>query len=113
MIAWRRRRVLGRGACVDAQLAELRSALERLGWHVPRETTLLALEQRFAAAGRSAVVNYTEGLRLHRFAAAPTPPPGASSRRALREALSRGGPLRRLRGFIAIPPGGPGRRQRT
>jgi len=113
ILAWRRRRMLSSGASVDAQLAELRSALERLGWQVPRQTTLLALEQRFTSAGRGAVVNYVEGLRHHRYAHQSTPPPGPRARRALRESLSRGGPNRRLRGFIVIPPGGPSRHHRA
>lgn len=107
LVCWRRRRALRRGIRVEEQLAELRCALERLGWQVPPGATLLGLERRFASAGRTAVVGYAESLRRHRFGSPATPPPGPEARRALREALSRGGLRSRLRGLIAIPPGGP------
>lgn len=106
-VCWRRGRALRRGLRVEEQLGELRSALERLGWQVSADATLLSLERRFAAAGRTAVVGYAESLRQHRFGSPGAPPPGPEARRALREAVSRGGLRRRLRGLIAIPPGGP------
>jgi transglutaminase-like putative cysteine protease len=107
VVAGRRRRRLARGELVDAQLAELRGALERLGWSLPRDLTLLALEQRFRSAGRRPVAAYAAGLRRHRYAGSTSPPPGPAERRALRRALGSGGLGRRLRGLLAIPPGGP------
>jgi protein-glutamine gamma-glutamyltransferase len=107
-VFWRRRRALASGTEVEAQLDELRRALGRLGWNLSGEATLLALEQRFRAAGRMAVAGYAAGLRAHRYAPGSPPPPGPAARRALRRALSAGGGVRRrLRGLLAIPPGGP------
>ena len=113
LVAWRRRRRLARGELVDAQLEELRRALLRLGWTLPREVTLLALEQRFRTTGRGAVAAYAAALRGHRYAGAAVPPPGPGERRALRRALATSGGLRqRWRGLIAIPPGGPPAKRR-
>ena len=83
IVCWRRRRALTAGDAVDAQLAELRSALVRLGWTVPGEPTLLGLERRFRSAGRPAVAGYAAGLRAHRYA--PDSP-------RLRRARRHGGP---------------------
>ncbi len=108
VIFWRRRRALAAGGSVEAQLEELRRALERLGWPVSGETTLRSLERRFPGASRRALVSYVAALRAHRFAAAKPPPPGPAARRSMRRALSAGGgPGRRLRALLAIPPGGP------
>jgi transglutaminase-like putative cysteine protease len=108
-LAYRRRRHrLVAGESVDAQLDELRGALGRLGWKLPGETTLFAIERRFGDAGRPAVAGYAAGLRAHRFAPGSPPPPGPGARRALRRALADGGGLRRrLRALVALPPGGP------
>jgi transglutaminase-like putative cysteine protease len=111
--SWRRRRAFTHGAAADAQLEELLGALARLGWGLPPQATLLALERRFASAGRPAVAGYAAGLRAHRFAPGDPPPPGPAERRALRRALTGGGsPARRLRGLLAIPLGGPRRARR-
>ena len=107
-VCWRRRRRLVGGELVEAQLEELRRALQRLGWRLPREVTLLALERRFRTAERTGVSAYVAGLREHRYGVGAPPAPGPRERRALRRALARGGGVRaRMRGLIAIPPGGP------
>jgi protein-glutamine gamma-glutamyltransferase len=109
--AARRRAGLRAGALADAQVAELQSALERLGWPLSRQVTLRELERRFGAGGRRAVARYAAALGAHRFAGAPQPP-GPAERRALRRSLGSGAGLgRRLRALIAIPPGGPASRR--
>jgi hypothetical protein len=107
----RRRRALAAGELADEQVSELRRALERLGWKVERNVTLLTLERRFSAAGRAPLRSYLRMLREHRYAAEPAPPPGPAERRALRASISSGGLRRRLRGLLAIPPGGPSTRR--
>jgi transglutaminase-like putative cysteine protease len=107
-LAVRRREALRRGELAEAQIRELKGALERLGWPLPRRLTLRDVEQRFAAGGRTPVARYAAGLREHRFAAGDVRPPGPRARRALRRSLATGGGLfRRLRAAILIPPGGP------
>jgi transglutaminase-like putative cysteine protease len=92
----------------QAQLAELRRALERLDWNVPAATTLLALERRLLRAAGPESAGYARRLREHRYDPRAPRAPGPSERRALRRELSaRGGLLARLRGLFAIPPGGP------
>ena len=104
----RRRRRLASGWAAEDQLRELREALERLGWPVAARTTLLALERRAAGVGRRGVARYASALRASRFEPAATKPPGPRQRRALRSALAAGGgPRRRWRALLAIPPGGP------
>jgi transglutaminase-like putative cysteine protease len=106
----RRRRTLDRERLAEAEIAELRHALGRLGWDVSPSTTLLAIERRLAATAGPAAAAYAHGLRSYRFDPQRGEPPGAVERRRLRRALAAGaGPLGRLRVLLAVPPGGPGR----
>jgi protein-glutamine gamma-glutamyltransferase len=92
----------------DAQLAELRRALERLHWSVPAATTLLALERRLLRSAGPRSAGYARRLREHRYDPRSPAGPGPGERRAMRRELTAGGGLRgRLRGLFAIPPGGP------
>jgi protein-glutamine gamma-glutamyltransferase len=92
----------------EAQLAELRRALARLDWEVPAATTLLGLEKRLGRAAGPASARYAAGLRAHRYDPRAPRAPGAVERRAVRRELSsRAGLAGRLRGLLAIPPGGP------
>jgi transglutaminase-like putative cysteine protease len=92
----------------EAQLAELRRALARLDWEVPAATTLLGLERRLGRAAGPASARYAAGLRANRYDPRAPSAPGARDRRALRRELSsRAGLVGRLRGLLAIPPGGP------
>jgi hypothetical protein len=107
ILVFQRRRRLAAGVSAEAQLAEVASALPRLGIRPAPGSTLLALERRLArTAGREAGP-YLAGLREHRFGAAGGPP-GPAARRAFRRALasSRGWGARLL-GYRVIPPGGP------
>jgi hypothetical protein len=108
-IAWRRRRGLVEGLAVEAQIAELRAALERVGWKLEPRTTLLAIERRATGIARAGIRGYAASLRAYRYAPQAGSPPGPAERRALRRALAGGGPARRLRALLAIPPGGPSR----
>jgi transglutaminase-like putative cysteine protease len=105
-VAWRRRRRLLAGD-LDAQLAELGSALDRLGWRVGPRTTLTAIERRSTGVARAAIRDYAAALRSARYGPGHPPPPGPAGRRALRRALAAGGLRARLRALLAIPPGGP------
>jgi transglutaminase-like putative cysteine protease len=107
----RRRRALAAGELADEQVSELRRALDRLGWKLERNVTLLTLERRFTAAGRAPLRSYLRTLREHRYAAEAVPPPGPAERRALRASISSGSLRRRLQGLLAIPPGGPSSRR--
>ena len=92
----------------EAQLAELRRALAQLDWDVPAATTLLGLERRLGRAAGPASARYAAGLRAHRYDPRAPSAPGPRDRRALRRELSsRAGLVGRLRGLLAIPPGGP------
>jgi transglutaminase-like putative cysteine protease len=102
-----RRRGRIEGDPSDAQVAELRNALDRVGWHIAAGTTLLELERRVAAAGRQPVARYARMLRDHRYAGDNSPRPSEEQRRAMRRALIAGGPLRRWRAWLLVPPGGP------
>ncbi len=102
-----RRRRVPAGELSDAHVAELRKALERSGWHLGRGATLLGLEERVAVGGRRAVADYARALRRNRFAPPGSPSPSSEQRRAMRRALIAGGPLRRLRAWFLVPPGGP------
>ena len=91
----------------EEEVAELRAALERLGYEVPPQTTLATLEHRLVEGPGPAAARYVRRLRERRFS---VPAHGGSTprldRRALRRALTAGlGPLGRLRGFLALPPG--------
>ena len=92
---------------LEAQLAELRSALIRLGFSFPAATTLLGLERRLGRSVGPDSARYAAALRAHRFDPRAPDAPGPSERRALRRELSGRSPRARLRGLVAIPPGGP------
>ena len=103
----RRRRALTSEQRTDAQLVELRRALERLGWEVPADTTLLDLERRLErsfgpgggelrrrparpslrsarsgdARGRTATCAAARAGCRWRSASAPAQPAGAAARR--------------------------------
>ena len=103
----RRSRALDPAERAEAQLAELRRALERLGWDVPAHTTLLGLERRLGRIAGPASARYAATLRAHRYDPRAPAVPGASERRALRRELTaRGGLRARVRGLLALPPGG-------
>jgi protein-glutamine gamma-glutamyltransferase len=107
----RRRRGLAPGELAEAQLSELRRALVRLGWDLPTATTLLALERRLGNAAGPAAAAYAAALRANRYDPRAPAAPGATERRSLRRELTAHGGVRaRLRGLVAIPPGGPGLR---
>lgn len=92
----------------EAQLAELRRALDRLEWRVPAATTLLGLERRLLRTAGPHSAGYARRLRQHRYDPRSPQAPGPSERRALRRELTaRAGVRGRLRGLFAIPPGGP------
>src|SRR5690606_23335064 len=102
----RRRKALGHEQLAEAEIAELRRALERLGWDLSPATTLLARERAPATAARPRAAAYAGALRRYRFDPQRSQPPGPTDRRALRRALGRAsGPLGPLRALIAIPPG--------
>jgi protein-glutamine gamma-glutamyltransferase len=104
----RRRQKLAPAERADVQLSELERALRRLGWPLPPGTTLLGLERRLGSAAGPDAARYVAGIRAHRFAPATPPAPGRPQRRALRRELTaHGGPLARLRGYLALPPLGP------
>ena len=103
------RLLLGRlrrsGAASPADtVAELRRALERLGWIVPAPTTLAELEPRLGEAAGAPAAHYVRRLREWRFAADAARGPSRLERRALRRSLAGDGPLSRLRGLWALPP---------
>ena len=103
----RKRRSLGPDELAAAQVAELRRALVRLGWDVPVTTTLLGLERRLRRAAGPRAGAYVRALRAHRYELERSAP-GMGERRALRSELSARAGLRgRLRGLLALPPGGP------
>jgi transglutaminase-like putative cysteine protease len=102
-----RRRGRITGDIAEAQVAELRTALDRVGWHMVAGTTLLELERLVTAAGRGPIARYAATLRDHRYAADRSPPPTEEQRRAMRRSLIAGGPLRRWRAWLLVPPGGP------
>jgi protein-glutamine gamma-glutamyltransferase len=104
----RARRGLTPEQLAEAQLAELRRALDRLDWEVPAATTLLGLERRLGRAAGPASARYAAGLRAHRYDPGAPQAPGWPERRALRRELgSHSGLAGRLRALLAIPPGGP------
>ena len=95
-------------APADAGLRELERALPRLGWSLGPGTTLLELERRLARGAGPESAGYVARLREGRFSARGARPPGRAERAALRRELTSTGGLRaRLRGFLALPPGGP------
>jgi protein-glutamine gamma-glutamyltransferase len=103
----RRMRALSPEAVTDAQLSELRRALERLGWELPASTTLLTLERRLGRFAGPASQAYAGALRASRYDPRAPGGPSLRSRRAVRRELTRGSVWDRLRGLVAIPPGAP------
>jgi transglutaminase-like putative cysteine protease len=92
-------------APADPQLAELRSALRRMGFDVPPRTTLSALEKRLRRFVGPASARYAVLLRERRYGPAGAAPPGSSERAALRRELaSAGGRLGWVRALLALPP---------
>jgi transglutaminase-like putative cysteine protease len=103
-----RSRSLSPGELADAQLRELDSALARLRSPAAGGTTLLVLERRLALVGGPASSGYAAKLREARYAPGHRQPPTAAERGRLRRELTAGlGMSGRLRGLLAIPPGGP------
>jgi protein-glutamine gamma-glutamyltransferase len=103
-IARRRPHFHARGG--EGAVAELRRALDDLGYHYPARTTLAELERRLKITAGPGAARYVRLLRQQRYARPGTGhPPTTRDRRALRRALTDGGgPLARLRGLLAIPP---------
>jgi protein-glutamine gamma-glutamyltransferase len=94
-----------RATAADAQLAELRSALERMGHEVPPETTLSTLERRLGRLVGPGAARYAASLNARRYGPVDSPGPGRADRAALRRELAAaGGRLGRLRAFLALPP---------
>jgi transglutaminase-like putative cysteine protease len=113
-VLWRSRsfRRLAPGRATEALLRELESALARTRWPTSGGTTLLSLQQRFSSARMPAAAAYVKALRASRFEAAGPRPPSLRQRRALRRELAARASLdRAARGYLAIPPGGPGVRR--
>jgi protein-glutamine gamma-glutamyltransferase len=106
--ALRARRMRAGGDVGEAQLAELRSALVRLGFSLPASTTLLALGRRLGRSFGPVSARYVAALRAHRYDPDAPDGPRLSERRALRRELTAHSGVRgRLRGLRAIPPTGP------
>jgi transglutaminase-like putative cysteine protease len=104
----RRTRRLSAAELAEAQLAELRRALGRLGWEVPAGTTLLGLERRLGRIAGPSAAGYAAALRANRYDPRTPAAPTLRARRELRRDLTaRSGLRARLLGFLAIPPGGP------
>ncbi|HYI80326.1 MAG TPA: transglutaminase-like domain-containing protein [Thermoleophilaceae bacterium] len=102
----RRRNALDREQLAAAEIGELRSALDQLGWDVSPATTLLVLERQLEATAGPRAAAYARALRDCRFDPQRSEPPGPADRRALRRALgATAGPLGPLRALIALPPG--------
>jgi protein-glutamine gamma-glutamyltransferase len=101
-------RRLGPAGAVEAQVAELRGGLGRMGWPVRNGETLRALEGRLRRAGKPKSAGYLQGLRRRRYSGDGSAPPTLAARRELRRELTRTRGLRaRLQGLVALPPGGP------
>jgi transglutaminase-like putative cysteine protease len=106
-----RYRSLSPAAAADAHLRELPPALARLGWPIKTHETLLALERRLRDYRKLAAARYIGKLRAGRFSRTDDGRPTLAERRALRRELAGKSSLRsRLRGLLALPPGGPTRR---
>ena len=103
-----RYRALSPAAAAEARLRELEAALIRLRSWTVGGTTLLALEHRLGSAAGPAAAGYAAKLRAARYAPRDPGQPTAAERRAMRRELTGGLGMRaRLRGLLAIPPGGP------
>lgn len=89
----------------DAHLAELHSALERMGHVLPPRTTLSSLEGRLRTLVGPAAAGYAASLRARRYGPPGAQPPGRAERAALRRELAAtGGRLGRFRAIMALPP---------
>lgn len=100
----RRRR---RAPVAGSELDELTRALRLLGLEPVTGMTLAELEQRLARSHGEEVGGYLRALREVRYAPGGGRLPTARQRRLLRRALSTGrGPVARLLGLVALPPGG-------
>jgi len=107
-VSVRRRRRLRSGRFARDQIVEVAAALPRLGWRTQPGATLLSLERRLATSAGPAAAAYVAGLRRHLYEAGRRPPPGPGARRAFRRAVTGSrGRRARLRGWLALPPGGP------
>jgi transglutaminase-like putative cysteine protease len=99
---------LRRDTALDAQLAELESALARMGHELPPRTTLAALERRQRRLVGPESARYVGLLRARRYAppgAPGTDPPTRADRAGLRRELaSAAGRLGRVRALFALPP---------
>ena len=99
---------LSPAAAADAHLRELPLALNRLGWPIKTNETLLALDRRLARYRKEAAAHYVAKLRAGRFSPTNDGTPTLTDRRALRDDLvGRNGLRSRLSGLLALPPGGP------
>jgi Transglutaminase-like superfamily/TgpA N-terminal domain len=99
---------LDASGATEAQVRELRPGLGRMGWPVRDGETLRALEKRLQRAGKPKSAGYLAGLRRRRYGADGASPPTLAARRALRRELTHARGLHaRLRGLLALPPGGP------
>ena len=99
---------LSPAARAAAHLNELPVALARLGWPLSRAETLLALETRLRRYRKDAAARYIHKLRTTRFSPAPDGAATLADRRALRNSLAGAdGLASRIRGLLALPPGGP------
>jgi protein-glutamine gamma-glutamyltransferase len=101
-------RTLPPAAAAEARLRELEAALPRLRSWTTGGMTLLALEERLATVAGPVAASYAAKLRAVRYEPRDPGAPTAEERRALRRGLTAGlGLGGRVRGLLAIPPGGP------
>src|SRR5690606_20794869 len=103
----RRVRALEPRARTEAPLAGPRRALGRPGSDVPARTPLRALERRLGRSAGPASAAYASALRAARYDPRAPAGPELAARSAVRRELSRGSIRDRLRGLLAMPPGGP------
>ena len=110
---WRqsRERRFGAEAAVGARVAELETALRRLGYRHQPDATLLELEQSFRSRAEPLAARYVERLRRLRYEPRGAgAPPNGPQRRALRRRLrGRGGLGEWIASYRAIPPFSPRR----
>lgn len=93
------------GGRTERPLEELARALRRLGYGVPPQTTLLALERRLGRVAGPGSAEYVRALRDHRYGAnGAVLPDGRQRKRLRRELVRRRGLAGRVRGWLAIPP---------
>jgi protein-glutamine gamma-glutamyltransferase len=92
----------------EAQVRELGPGLGRMGWPVRDGETLRRLEWRLRRAGKPKSAGYLAGLRNGRYGNGASAPPTLAARRSLRRELTHARGLGgRIRGLLALPPGGP------